>query len=155
MQEYLDIVAAECHLGGVVSFKTAWFDFQPLVRSGWCDEFLQGCRWVYLDRRDIDEQARSLVRARATGLWHQKVGQEMPLQDVELLPTEIEAAKAALRREKEGWREFFATRQIRPLELLYEEIVENVTAPVESVGRLVGQTLSRQYHWDDSAYRKL
>ncbi len=153
--DYLGIVAADLGTGGVASFKSAWGDARPLVHSGRCEEFLSACRWVRLDRRDIEAQAVSLALALKTQRWHRTAGQQVEGPTAEVSTDEVRAQVEYLRFEKAGWTEFFAGRGLRPLSLFYEDIVEDVGAAVASVAALMGRRLARPYDWRDSAYWKL
>jgi LPS sulfotransferase NodH len=155
LREYLCIVATECSTGNVVAFKGAWLDVRPLAESGRCEKFLAICRWVRLDRRDIEGQATSLARARRTQVWHRRAGEE-PLRAMgSPSAAEIQRELEHLRAERSGWTDFFASRSLLPLEIYYEDIVKDLGTAVESVGALVGRSLPRRYDWADSAYWKL
>lgn len=154
-EEYLKIVAADLGTGGLASFKAAWCDARPLAHSGRCEEFLTACRWVRLDRRDIESQAASLARARRTQRWHRRAGEEAESSATPLSTEEIRRETEYLHFERAGWAEFFAGRGLSPLELFYEDIVADVGTAVESVAALMGRRLTRRYDWRDSAYWKL
>ncbi len=96
-------------------------------------------RYIHLTRSDKLAQAISLVRAEQSGLWHrnsdgtdrERLGvAQQPLYDRARLTAEIEAFQSY----DAAWANWFATNEIEPLHVDYEEVVVD---PVGTTGKIL------------------
>jgi LPS sulfotransferase NodH len=91
-------------------------------------------RYVLLTRRDTISQTISFWRALASGVWWQMEGTRPAIQE-QRPPSleEIEALQAALAEQERSWRHLFEANHIQPLEVVYEDFVEDYVGTVEAV----------------------
>ena len=91
-----------------------------------------GLRYVWLRRQDKLRQAISWWRAAATGQYALEPGQaaaEPPEFDRDGIGRLLWLARAS----EAGWRDWFAAHSIRPLEIVYEALIEDVDRSARSV----------------------
>ncbi len=91
-----------------------------------------GLRYVWLRRQDKLRQAISWWRAAATGQYALERGQaaaEPPEFDRDGIGRLLWLARAS----EAGWRDWFAAHSIRPLEIVYEDLIEDVDRAARSV----------------------
>ena len=91
-----------------------------------------GLRYVWLRRRDKLRQAISWWRAAETGQYALAPGQaaaEPPEFDRDAIGRLLWYAQAC----EAGWRDWFAAHSIRPLEIVYEDLIEDVDRAARDV----------------------
>lgn len=120
---------------GVLAAKMFWFDFQRLAKMGLANVF-KDYEFVFLERRDKLGQAISIRKARLTG----KLTSEMHLPSVavDFDFEDIRLRLLRLIRAENSWRAFFQENAIRPVHCVYEVLVGNPQAAVDSVAQAVG-----------------
>lgn len=122
--------------GAKMHFHQAWGVIeQPAFRR-----YLAGNRFVWLKRRDVMAQAISLAIAMRTNEWFRLRGSAAERDDAPQ-PVQIGPLFDALgrvRAENEFWGVFFRTNRIKPLELVYEDVLENPAAAIAAIGDLLG-----------------
>ena len=129
---------------GVFGMKLMWNDFGPFLAElradsdRWAatdvdvlDQTFPGLRYVWLRRQDKVRQGISWWRAAVTQQWSLMAGEERR-------PAELDVAGMAnLVRYAtdcdEGWRAWFDDHDVHPLEITYEELVEDRLATVNRV----------------------
>jgi LPS sulfotransferase NodH len=100
-------------------------------------ERLPALSFVFLTRRDLLGQALSHVRATQTGLWDV---QHEPTGTAQYDRASIDEALRMFVVHEARWRYYFARNGIAPLELVYEDLVDDPGAAVAAVAKLVGIT---------------
>jgi LPS sulfotransferase NodH len=93
-------------------------------------------RYVFLRRQSKVRQAVSYYRALTTRVWWETDGARRsdPIA-LEANIEEIERLRLKLAQHEQNWRGFFSSAGVRPLELVYEEIVRNPEQAVAAVLR--------------------
>ncbi|MEZ5960375.1 MAG: Stf0 family sulfotransferase [Hyphomonadaceae bacterium] len=91
-------------------------------------------RYVFLDRLDLEAQAISLYRARASWVWHRRTDWDaQPHQDGDFDPVALEACRTHLLIGKEKWAEFFFVNDIKPLNIMYEHMLADMPKAVQMI----------------------
>jgi trehalose 2-sulfotransferase len=91
-----------------------------------------GLRYVWLRRRDKLRQAISWWRAAATGqyaLAASQVAAEPPEFDHDAIGRLLWLAQAS----EAGWRDWFAAHSIKPLQIVYEDLIQDVDGAARNV----------------------
>ena len=120
--ELLSVLLREKVTGnGVFGVKIHYEQFELLRREVDLEAFLPRPSYIYLKRRDLLGQAISYSRAVATGQWSlDQAAKRAPCFD----PCDVEARLDAIIAQSAAWWKYFATAGIEPLEIAYEELVE-------------------------------
>ena len=95
-------------------------------------------RYLFLRRRDRPRQAISLYRATQSRIWEWRRDEPMPAGKVHFDEKGIIEASEAIQRANQYWVDWFTEAQVSPLELWYEDIMNNAQNVVRSVCRWVG-----------------
>jgi len=98
-----------------------------------------GLRYLWLRREDKLRQAISWWRAAATGQYElapDEVCAEPPAFDREAIGRLLRYAQAC----EAGWQDWFAAHSIRPLEIVYEDLIEDVDRAARNVAGFLGVT---------------
>jgi LPS sulfotransferase NodH len=102
-----------------------------------------GLRYVWLRRQDKLRQAISWWRAAATGQYGLAAGQpaaEPPAFDRDAIGRLVRYAEEC----EAGWRDWFAAHSIRPLEIVYEDLIQDVDQAARSVAGFLDIPLPRR-----------
>ena len=94
-------------------------------------------RYLWLRREDKLRQAISWWRAAATGQYGLAPGEmpaELPAFDGDAIGRLLRYAQAC----EAGWRDWFAAHSIRPLEIVYEDLIEDVDRAVRDGAGFLG-----------------
>ena len=119
---------------GVCAIKMFPEHFDSRLESRWAER-LPDARYVYLTRRDVLGQAISLSVARQTnsyGDWMPK--DREPAYDA----GHIRRCLANIIEGEARWRLFFALNGIMPLEMIYEDLVEEPQREIDRIAHFVG-----------------
>jgi trehalose 2-sulfotransferase len=119
---------------GVYGLKVFCDQFDALHGYDWAGQ-LPNLHFVHLERRDTLGQAISWVRAIQSGQWDS----DQPFRGQ--LKYDEHAIAAALNKfsyDRARWASFFARNGIRPLNLVYEEMIDAIPRTVQAIGELVG-----------------
>ena len=137
--EYLDaVVANSTTTNGVFGTKMMWNDFERFrsnlrtasAGGSWTDSELldrtfPGLRYVWLRREDKVRQAVSWWRASMTDEWaltdSETASGLVPEFDADAIGALVQFALAC----EQGWREWFQTHNIAPVEVTYEQLIED------------------------------
>lgn len=128
--------------GAKMHFHQAWAAIdQPAFRR-----YLAVSRFVWLRRRDVTAQAISLAIATRTNAWFRLRGQADGSEAGDAGEEVDDAvdigalfdATGRIRAENDFWRGFFQVNGIRPVEIVYEDLLTAPGAAVAAVARLVG-----------------
>ena len=96
-----------------------------------------GLRYLWLRREDKLRQAISWWRAAATGQYElapDEMPAEPPAFDREAIGRLLRYAQAC----EAGWQDWFAAHSIRPLEIVYEDLIEDVDRAARNVAGFLG-----------------
>jgi trehalose 2-sulfotransferase len=93
--------------------------------------------YVFISRNDKVRQAVSLWRALQTWVWRKEAGApaDEPLPEARLVYSfdAIDHLLDRMRRHEDGWRGFFFRIGVRPLSIVYEDVVGDLEGCVERV----------------------
>jgi LPS sulfotransferase NodH len=143
MRPYEDsLVARRTTANGVFSLKVHWRDWAEVQRRYALDEtwFPQPVRWVHITRRDTVAQAVSRVRADQTGRWVSHGAERWH----EAAVYDRAAILAAYREVRDGdaaWRAHFTRGGIQPVEVVYEELVDDYEGTIMRVAAALGEQI--------------
>ena len=96
-----------------------------------------GLRYVWLRREDKLRQAISWWRAAATGQYGLAPG-EVPAEPPEFDRDAIGRLLRYAQAGEAGWRDWFAAHSIRPLEIVYEDLIQDVDQAARNVAGFLG-----------------
>ena len=121
--------------GAKMHFHQAW----PLLTQRAFRQYLANSRFVWLRRGDLMAQATSLAIATRTDRWFRlREAQGEPEPDAGTIDIgALFDAVARIRAETTFWQQFFAINRIRPLEITYEQLLEDPGRAVAAVGRII------------------
>jgi LPS sulfotransferase NodH len=137
-----DYMAAVAAKADVFCFKVAAFDWGPFAARA--TVVFPKARYVYLDRIDIDAQAISLFRAKASQRWHARAVEKnvRPPPTPQFDAAGIEACRQELFAEKRRWADFFFESDIKPLCISYEQLLSDMPRAVHKICREAGRELA-------------
>lgn len=140
---------------GVFGMKAAYLDFAPVLNADLIDHFLSPVRYIYLTREDILRQAVSLALAKATGVWYAaaKAGPPVATPEPDLDEKLVLGMINQLNRDRDNWEKFFASRNIQPLRITYEQLVDNHSDVILSIARYLDVELDPGTIPEESDYR--
>lgn len=122
--------------GAKMHFHQAW----PLLAQRSFRHYLANSRFVWLRRGDLMAQATSLAIATRTDRWfrlREAQGEAEPDAGTVDIGALFDAV-ARIRAETTFWQQFFTINRIRPLEITYEQVLEDPRRAVAAVGGLIG-----------------
>ena len=113
---------------GVFGAKLMW-GYLPdfLAHAEPADAFGEPLRWIHVGREDKVAQAISLWRAVQTAQWR---AEDRTHAEPVFHAGAIAALKRRLEEHERGWRDWFAGREITPLEIPYEALAADPHATV-------------------------
>lgn len=119
---------------GVFGFKLFSGHFDFITGTDWLER-LPALQFVHLQRRDLLGQAISLVKALQTRSFRASVAPTAePFYDHGAIAFALKRLTLADAR----WKIFFATNDLRTLQLTYEEVCDDPMAAVRSIAHRVG-----------------
>ncbi len=128
---------------GIFGYK--WnYDFEKkdeirIIREKLCPQYL-----ILTDRKDREQQARSLCIARKTGDWvlpkreHSSSG----IKDMAVEAWEIKQTQQELQRDRENLHRMIERLRIPVIEVFYEDILGNEQNVVSHIGRFCGEQIN-------------
>jgi LPS sulfotransferase NodH len=123
---------------GVYGFKLFSGHFDFISGTDWLER-LPALHFVYLERLDLLGQAISLVKATQTGSYRASAKPTAePVYDRAAIAFALQRLTLAHAR----WKIFFATNDLRPLCLTYEEVCEDPPAAVRAIAEGLGVDLA-------------
>ncbi|MCK2042176.1 hypothetical protein KZO83_05695 [Chromohalobacter sp. TMW 2.2308] len=123
------------HETGVFGLKMHYHQYMDFLSKKELKSLIGDFRYIYIDREDMLAQAVSLFRARQTGAWSSN---HIPKDEVAYDYQGIKDALYFICQEKALWKSFFASIDVTPLNVVYEEIEKNPVAEVEKVMDYLG-----------------
>jgi LPS sulfotransferase NodH/glycosyltransferase involved in cell wall biosynthesis len=112
--------------------------------SRWLDQLGRPC-WIFLRRHDRLAQAISLYKAESTGLWWDVGDPKVGVRQTAYDRTAIEACLQRLENADRAWQAFFSEHGLKPLELTYEDLAEDLETAVRKIVRELGAELSQPF----------
>ena len=115
---------------GWFGVKAHWPQFEQIFSDEAVFPLFHFSRFIHIQRRDRIAQAVSWVIAQQSAAWisfHQ--ASDEPRYDF----AAINNALAVIDAQTATWNDFFTSRQIAPLDVLYEDLVANPAATVDAV----------------------
>lgn len=140
---------------GVLGAKVHWYQLQEMALTIACrplagrygyqravlDAALPSARYVYVVREDLDRQAVSWARAKASQQWYlgdPRAVSEEPPYDFD----HIEECRRDLEQAEAGWTGLFAAAGVEPLTVTYERLASQYAETVSAVSRYLGVDLA-------------
>jgi LPS sulfotransferase NodH len=100
-------------------------EYQGMTAPEVMNRLLVNPKYIWLARRDKIRQAVSWAKAGQTGIYHVRLGETpTPAREPQFDFTFISNLYRLILEGEKGWRDFFAEAGVRPLEIVYEELVE-------------------------------
>ncbi len=129
----------------LLDFKQTKFDFAQIFNS--IDKY------IFLVRRDKIAQAVSIVLAQRTEVWHirdsvKDATYQSKLQTVDIdeaLLEDVEQKYEFIKRQEARMHQLLENYQIKPLQVEYEEIVENAELQIERILKYLDITKPEKY----------
>jgi LPS sulfotransferase NodH len=145
---------------GVAGVKSSWFQFVNFCNDLNDISVLREFRYVYLFRRNIDEQAVSLYKATETNVFHTNIAHsEKALQRLRSLKYRFDKINfwyQHIAAQERGWKEFFISSKITPLTITYEDISDDVTSVVKRIAVFLEVDISATWSYQgNSVFKKL
>jgi LPS sulfotransferase NodH len=125
---------------GIFGIKAHWEQFEP-VSTGIVFNTLKPDRYIFTRRHDIAAQAVSLERAFQTGKWDPRWEPNLGSRDAAADPEDLERLLKRCRliaEEERSWASFFGAHSIVPLQVFYEDLLEDHDAVLQSVFDFLG-----------------
>jgi LPS sulfotransferase NodH len=136
MDDYIaKLFAAYTSPEAVFGWKAFWFDFLFLRDMVGRFERFQPLTYIYLHRRDDIAQAVSFAYARASGAWH---SEDLMQVDLPYDRAGIDDALRAVRWNRGGWEDFFATGAVTPLRVEYDDLVRDPVPAIQQIALALG-----------------
>jgi len=130
-EDYLQqLVTGRQSSNGIFSSKCAFFDIIYLHYRGYLHQYFPNPRYVFLEREDKIMQAISWYRAAAQKTWssaHHK------RRDAPYNHEQIAHYHDLIAHSTRQWEHFFATEQIQPLRLTYEQLMADPTNQLSAI----------------------
>ncbi|MBT0994142.1 hypothetical protein KIN34_07570 [Cellulomonas sp. DKR-3] len=124
------IMARRTSPSGWFGVKSHWRQLAPVLADPALTDVLDVREWVRITRTDTVAQAVSLLIASQTNAW-------ISFQDATREPTydfdAIAERVRLLQEEDAGWDAFFASRDLDPLVVVYEDLIADPAAAVAAV----------------------
>lgn len=147
--DYMAKLAARAQVFCFKVSRTHWKPFADRAKT-----VFPNARYVFLDRLDLEAQAISLYRAKASWTWHEKHEWIEQPRAHTLDLAEVEACRRHLLIGKERWAEFFFDADIKPLTIMYEHLQADMPKAVQMICGEAGQFVL-QNQVPESEYRVL
>lgn len=147
-EDYLAAAISAGSSNGVFSVRIMWGTLEELIHDlrnvypecnddgNLLEKAFGSIKFVYLKRNDVVAQAVSRLRAEQSDVWHVSDDNGDQVDGYESSYDFNQIRKYVLESEKDnsGWRRWFSSHDIEPLEIVYEELAES---PVEEVRRIL------------------
>ncbi len=136
LHAYIESLRAQYTVAGIFGLKTHHCQLaqRPYLLENLAAIF-PGARYIAMRRRDVLRQAISFVRAGQTGQWASSLpARGQPRFDRRA----IEHALADISAQQSAWENFFRSRAIRPLRIVYEDFIHNYRQTLAEVCRYLG-----------------
>ena len=140
-RRYLEQIAAvNTTENGVFGIKMHWNQYERhmLDVGATVDLWKVPVTWVRITRRDEIRQAISFVRAAQTESWNSNMAAiKEPVYD----GPAIAQALDRIAHENMQWSNYFASNNISPLHITYEELIGDTPATIGKIMNLIGEQL--------------
>ena len=153
--------AAATTSNGVFGARIMWGSLDRIVRGlekssdrsdrTVLEESLGRLDFLHLVRGDVVEQAVSWGRAEQTGYWQSgDTALSSPRFDLDQLTTLV----GTIQEHNAAWRTWFASNEVQPHVLMYEELVGEQRRAVESIATHLGVALPTRWHPEPTPRRQ-
>jgi LPS sulfotransferase NodH len=136
--DYLAAQFAWRMVEGRFALKVATPHLEILALAGVLDHCRASTRFVLLDRRDRLAQAISYEIAWQTGQWSSLTPIELSYDRLRYSRARIAQAMATLAEDQRRLEQFFAENALRPVRVVYEDLVADPAAAVRAIGADIG-----------------
>jgi LPS sulfotransferase NodH len=159
--EYLrNVLKRRQSKNGVSGLKASWFQYRNFCGALNERPVIRQFRYIYLTRRNLEEQAVSLYKATETKVFHTNVAHsEEALQmsrSLEYRFDKIDYWYRHIAAQERGWKEFFISSKITPLTITYEDIRDDVTSVIKRIAAFLKLDIPATWSYQgDSVFRKL
>ena len=138
LDEYVQaLVAKKTTPNGVFGFKAHYHQLANAFREADMSAHFPDLRYIYITRDDRIRQAVSYAKAVQTGQWASEHAVTQGREPV-FKKDQIDRLLDRVRGQEERWEGLFERRGIRPLRLVYEELVESPDRTVLRVLEFIG-----------------
>jgi LPS sulfotransferase NodH len=137
------------------AFKTSWNDFSFLADGRRFASLFPRCRFIYIERSDIEAQAVSVYVAKGRGVWHAKIGDNIAGQIPKYDRAGLDLELWQIFLEKTAWADFFTRQGIVPIGVIYEHFAEQIDEAARLLLNMMGYSKLAQQVPHQSKLRKL
>lgn len=145
IRSYIDMARRKRSPGGVFGFEITYF--QMLSTFGSVESYLQhfppSTRSIWLVREDIVEQAVSLAKAVATGIYHSAATPEDHIvradSEFEYDPASINRWLGHILEQETATEQLLAANHIHPLRLTYETMMADKQGTINAICEHLGE----------------
>ena len=144
---------------GVLGTKIMWAYFRDFVRLARRTPGLEGVppcevpavvlpnlrRFVWIHRRDTTRQAVSLWKALQTRQWRRDSDEDVDGQGMRFSYAAVDHLKLRIDEHNAAWRGFFEECDVEPMEVVYEEFVEDYAGTVLWLLEGIGVTIPERF----------
>ena len=117
-------------------------------------DLLQIEKYIFLRRKNILRQAISLYKAHENNIWMIKVGQSLKVKNIAYNGIKIKKYLHVIQQKELAWLNFFNRRDIQPLEIYYEDLVENYHETLMKVVEYLGVKLPDNFQFPPPTLEK-
>jgi LPS sulfotransferase NodH len=122
----------------VLGIKLAYRQLFFLMWTGLMPRAFGEVRFVHIRRRDVLGQAVSHVIAAQTKVWTSKQEKKLSDQDVTFRQAQIVRVIDGIHEANAKFRTFFDVYGIRPVEVIYEDLVQDLQTQGDRIVREIG-----------------
>jgi len=123
--------------------------FEEFICSiGYCcglEALLPNHKWIWLRRRDKVAQAVSLYLAEMTGFWSRELGEPVENRELKYHYLDVHSCFIRVLVNDEIWKLYFTSKNIKPCEIWYEDMLADPIREVKRVTRHLGLPVNRQH----------
>lgn len=137
--DYLDaLIRHRTAANGVFGVKILLSQVQTWMVVPAFRRLLSHATFLWLRRRDKQAQALSMVMAQTTQVWHRERGSDADETVPAFNVVQLRRAQGIILAEDFGWSQFFAINRVRPISVLYEDLVADPDPPCRALANAVG-----------------
>jgi LPS sulfotransferase NodH len=139
LQRYVDFLRTNYAASdGTWGAKLLFEDIDRLIVIPAMQDLMSNGRLVFLRRRSKLSQAISYYLAKATGQWVATDAAVRPIEKVEFDYAAINNYMEMLAKQEALWTTLFSRFKQRPMEVIYEDLIENTEPVIKSILQFAG-----------------
>ncbi|MFK7919139.1 MAG: Stf0 family sulfotransferase [Ilumatobacter sp.] len=148
IRRYLDdVMRRRTSSNGVFAINIHWHQWVEMRKLGLDESLFRGeVTWVHLWRQDVVAQAVSALRALQTDTWRSNGVARARPEEAAYDEMELDRYVDRAVDGYEGWKQFFTERGVQPLEVTYEQMVQDRRSTVIDI--LEASHLGDDDSWD-------